>query len=173
MRIISARSEAKQNKKTIYFSGKPCKFNHSDVCGRYTSSGRCVTCKLLAEKVDYLNNTDKRKETIKQYWLANKEHLSKYNTEYRKKNMGRIVANIRKYQAIKQKAVPKWYIFEEEQIKLLYTKARELSNKNIVYHVDHIIPLNNKNVCGLHCLNNLQIITASENFSKSNKFEVI
>lgn len=54
----------------------------------------------------------------------------------------------------------------------MYKKRDELSKIwNIMLHVDHIIPLNNDTVCGLHCFDNMQLLDIQSNSEKSNKYE--
>lgn len=66
--------------------------------------------------------------------------------------------------------MPMWA--DKEKINKIYKEAKELTKTTgIIYEVDHIIPLQGKNVCGLHTENNLQIITRSKNRKKSNKFK--
>ena len=74
-----------------------------------------------------------------------------------------------KRRVLKLQALPSWA--NTEKIKQVYI---DRINKELVtgkkYHVDHIVPLQGKNVCGLHVEHNLQILPAAENIKKSNKF---
>ena len=68
--------------------------------------------------------------------------------------------------ASKLNATPTWA--NKKEILVEYALAKWCSDvTGIPYHVDHIVPLRGKTVCGLHVPSNLQVIPAKANQSKS------
>lgn len=65
-------------------------------------------------------------------------------------------------------ATPPWA--DQDAILSIYDEAARLSlETGDKHHVDHIIPLHGKNVCGLHVAENLRAIPARENMRKGNR----
>ena len=123
-------------------------------------------------KLYYINNIEKLKRSSSQYRLKNKDRIKEYrfrNKEKAKKeyrlysliNRNLLNAKEAKRRSSKLKATPKFANLNK--IKEIYKNCPK------GYHVDHIVPLNGKNVCGLHVEWNLQYLTPSDNSSKSNK----
>ena len=66
-------------------------------------------------------------------------------------------------------ATPKWV--DVGAVLAIYDEARKRNANGEDVHVDHIVPLNNKKVCGLHVPWNLRLLSAQENSRKGNRFD--
>ena len=108
-----------------------------------------------------------------QYRTDNKEHIQKYMQNYQKNKSDKIAYISAKRRASKIKATPCWLTNSDTTlIQKYYTEAKQLQEATgEKFHVDHIIPLQGKNVCGLHVPWNLQVLPAKDNLTKSNKFK--
>ena len=103
---------------------------------------------------------------------------------WREKNRERARATYRAYyQANRQKCIqyvvdrnasfrtPPWA--SKADIAKLYHAARRVSEvTGVLHHVDHVIPLRGRKVCGLHVHTNLRVIAAEDNWRKHATFEV-
>lgn len=110
-----------------------------------------------------------RKNNPDRVWKASPEKAREAALRWQKNNKARVLAyNAARY-AAKLKATPKWANLKE--IAKFYEEAEQLAKVNgEPYHVDHVIPLRSKIVCGLHCEANLRVIKADENRSKGNRY---
>ena len=105
----------------------------------------------------------------KAYYHANKEERRVYARNYLRQNRTDVYARNANRRAARIKATPTWA--DVERIKEFYDCCRAFRMyTGLEYHVDHIVPLNSKLVCGLHCEANLQVLEASENISKNNRY---
>lgn len=60
-----------------------------------------------------------------------------------------------------------------DKVRAIYREAKRLTETTgIPHHVDHIIPLRGKDVSGLHWEGNLQILTATDNLKKGNRWRL-
>lgn len=154
--------------------------------GKYGLRSKCRLCRAV-EAIDH-NSTrkkeisdrgkryrDEKREQISIqraiHTAANKERLAAYQADYRKANPGKVNARTAKRRAAKLKATPPWTTKEQfKEMEALYIEAARLTKETgIPYEVDHIEPLQSKEICGLHVLSNLRIIQRSPNRRKSNK----
>ena len=112
-----------------------------------------------------------RERALKHHYSNREDRLDKMKTyakDWRKNNKDKNTYKSQAYRARKIKAIPQWA--DNDKIKSIYAMASWLSFSCFQeYHVDHIIPLKNSKVCGLHTQDNLQIIPAHDNLRKSNK----
>ena len=106
---------------------------------------------------------DIKKKTVKK--------IKDYDKNYKKNNRAKCTSLENKRRAAKLKATPVWLNKKMlADIEVKYVEANKKSCENIKYSVDHIVPLQGKNVCGLHVSWNLQILTIEDNSKKGNRY---
>jgi 5-methylcytosine-specific restriction endonuclease McrA len=139
----------------------------------------CSKCNTEKSLVDFANDSKgylKRKsrcricikQSDKERRLANLEEARRKGRESSLKNYyknpSRVIANNGKYRAAKRSQTPEMSPLEKSAITGLYLIAQILSNScGEQFHLDHIHPISKG---GLHCLDNLQILSAEENLKK-------
>lgn len=109
-------------------------------------------------------------EKCKQYRAAKKAELAEYFKKYKQTNKELVNAVNAKRRASKLNRTPAWLTADDLWIiKEIYALAKARTKLHgFAWHVDHIYPLNGKEVSGLHVPYNLQVIPAIENLRKSN-----
>lgn len=131
----------------------------------------CIPCDKIAGKIYRAKNREKERSRQAEWTKNNREKANARVYRYQKRNPQRASdAASRKYYALKA-ATPRWLtVGNLVEIKWAYELAKERSLSTGNPHViDHIIPLQGENICGLHVPWNLQILTRSENSKKGNK----
>lgn len=111
-------------------------------------ASECSYCTKNRVKVAQKQDTDKNRARSKLHYENNKEYYSEKAIRRRALQLSRI---------------PKWANLDK--IQEIY------ANRPEGHHVDHEVPLQGKNVCGLHVEYNLQYLTAEDNLRKGNSFQ--
>ena len=187
--LPKTRKEAQVSGAKHYFTGLPCLNGH--VAPRKTK-GACTECLKLewkegnvrrAEYFKQYNASEAGKEAKREYYEKNKtavkaraaarpaEDKRRYKKKYKVENpdLYKELVSVRRHRF--RDATPPWLsALQKREIRSLYRTAIELTKiTGIRYVVDHIVPLQGDEVCGLHVPWNMQVMTQDENLRKSNK----
>jgi 5-methylcytosine-specific restriction endonuclease McrA len=129
------------------------------------------------------NNKQRSREIKQAYRARNRETERQYHAFRRLEQPEKVAAINKRYReehpevytearaarrAAELQATPRWV--NRLAIQAMYAKAVFMSRQQgVPFEVDHIIPLQGEQVCGLHVACNLQILSRHENRSKSNR----
>lgn len=118
---------------------------------------------------------EKREDLLsekKDYYKKNREKILEYKSAYQKIHRHKKNAVEAKRHTSKLQRTPSWLTQDHlDAIEYFYWLSRDLYlSTGEKYNVDHIVPLQGKNVCGLHVPWNLQVLPSDLNIAKGNKY---
>lgn len=133
--------------------------------GGYGGQCKCCVNDYLKEKRDagfYKANREKSNVNSRAHYYKNRDKYKTKQAEYQKENRAKYNSYEAKRRAKLLMATVGWSC--QEAIDYIYKQAKQLGME-----VDHVIPLQGVQVCGLHCEDNLQLLTPYDNRSKGNR----
>lgn len=151
-------------------------------------AAHCKECQKVWNKRYYEENREKELDRHKAYraefgdkirdwgfkYRADKlDKIRENSAAWRKSNPEGVAYHTAKSRATKRNATPDWLTEDQSsEIKAMYRLAKKFETVfNTKYHVDHIVPLRGKDICGLHVPWNLQLLEAGMNVKKSNYYD--
>ena len=141
--------------------------------GVYRRRSCCKKCHVKSTAIWRKKNPGKLKNLRLKELENNRIRASDYyyDNRYKPEFQAKRCKEAAKRRATKIKATPEWLSEDHiREIDYLYWLSKDISiTSGEQYHVDHIIPLKGKGVCGLHVPWNLQVIPSDINLRKSNK----
>ncbi|NBT30478.1 MAG: hypothetical protein EBT13_00845 [Rhodobacteraceae bacterium] len=166
----SSRKEAKRVGVKTYFTGNPCSRGH--IATRRTDNGNCSECNRINCSQYYSENLEYFREHKREWSKKNKDHVREYDATQRRLHPEKNRFFVQRYNQRKREATPNWLSKEQiDHMREIYWHARDCELvTGEKYHVDHIVPIINDDICGLHVPWNLQILPADINIRKGNAF---
>lgn len=121
-----------------------------------------------AQHAYYLKNAECIKQRSAEWTNGNRARRKEIGREWRQRNKATVNFWDANRRAAEKQATPSWAnsFFIAEAYDLAKLREKVCGGK---WHVDHIVPLQSKKVCGLHVEHNLQVIPGGENLRKSNR----
>jgi 5-methylcytosine-specific restriction endonuclease McrA len=107
-------------------------------------------------------------EYYTQRYADDNTNSKRWTKRWKQNNPDKVALLVDRRRDILKQATPLW--FERDKVQIVYKKRDELKQLwDVDLTVDHVIPLQGKTICGLHCWLNLQLIERRENGRKHNK----
>jgi hypothetical protein len=149
---------------------KPLEGFYSHKAGKFGKRASCKVCYKRQIETWKLENKEKVKVYTLTWREANKDRYNQSHANWSSFNRDKRNAKEGYRRAYKLQATPNWLTESQlQEIKQIYALAKECEMlTGDKYHVDHILPLKGKDVCGLHVPWNLQVLPADVNLKKSN-----
>lgn len=121
--------------------------------------GKCKECHKKTCLDRYHLNPEQAKRRAVNYWHS----VAKHDKSYIKSKKAKRRQSEQRIKLTKE---------QTSEMKEIYALAAYLSkHTNQQWHVDHIVPLHGKGVCGLHVPWNLQAVPARKNLAKGNRLQ--